>query len=91
MAASDNNGGSSYYYELPPDCQTLQDIIVKQDMGFTQGNIFKACYRWDEKPNLEYNLNKIKWFCEDALDRLYKESPGNPRGNCYEGKRPDHI
>ena len=74
------SGGSSSYYELPPDCQTLQDIIVKKDMGFTQGNILKAVYRWDVKPDLEYNLNKIKWFCEDALRRLYDEHPGNPRG-----------
>jgi len=79
-----NNGGSSSYYELPQDCKTLQDIIVKQDMGFTQGNIFKAVYRWDKKPDLEYNLNKIIWFAQDALDRLYEQDPNNPRGCNHE-------
>lgn len=82
-----NNGGSSSYYELPPDCDTLQDIIVKQEMSFTQGNIFKAAYRWDKKPDLEYNLNKIIWFAQDALDRLYAQDPSNPRGCNYEHDR----
>lgn len=81
-----NNGGSSSYYEIPSDCQTLQDIIVKQDMCFTQGNIFKAAYRWDKKPDLEYNLNKIIWFAEDALRRLYDKDPNNPRG-CSDESR----
>jgi len=80
-------GGSSSYYELPRDCQTLQDIIVQQGMYFTQGNIFKAAYRWEKKPDLMYNLEKIIWFAQDALDRLYKENPDNPRGNCYESSR----
>jgi hypothetical protein len=79
-----NNGGASSYYELPRDCQTLQDIIVKQEMNFTQGNIFKAAYRWDKKPDLEYNLNKIIWFARDALERFYAEYPGNPRGKPRE-------
>ena len=82
-----NNGGSSSYYELPPDCDTLQDIIVKQGMGFTQGNIFKAAYRWEKKPDLEYNLNKIVWFAEDALRRLYEQDPSNPRGCNYDHDR----
>jgi hypothetical protein len=68
-----SNGGSASYYELPPDCKTLQDIIVRRNMGFTQGNIFKAAYRWDHKPSLSYNLEKIKWFATDALERIYAE------------------
>ncbi|MAN62770.1 MAG: hypothetical protein CMI60_12585 [Parvibaculum sp.] len=87
MADSHNNGGSSSYYQIPPDCKTLQDIIVKQGMDFTQGNIFKAAYRWDKKPNLEYNLNKIIWFAEDALRRLYESDSNNPRGYSDESER----
>jgi hypothetical protein len=75
-----NNGGSSSYYELPKDCDTLQDVIYGQDMQWNQANIFKAAYRWDKKPDLEYNLNKIIWFAEDALRRLYEQDPNNPRG-----------
>jgi hypothetical protein len=67
-----HDGGSSYYYDLPPDCTRLHDVIVGQDMDWNQANIFKAAYRWDEKPDLEYNLRKILWFANDALSRLEK-------------------
>jgi len=80
-----DNGGSSSYYELPHDCQTLQDIIVKQEMDFTQGNIFKAAYRWDKKPDLSYNLRKIIWFAEDALRRMHESDPNNPRSDEVTG------
>ena len=78
MVSQRPTGGSSSYYELPPDCKTLQDIIVKKGMDLTRGKIFKAADRWDRKPDLEYNLNKIKWFCEDAPERLYTEGQNNP-------------
>ena len=81
---NENNGGSSSYYELPRDCDTLQDVIFGQDMQWNQANIFKAAYRWDKKPDLEYNLNKIIWFAEDALRRLHEQDPNNPRGCNYE-------
>ncbi len=68
-----SDGGSSDYYELPRNCQGLTDVIVKKDMGYSQGNIFKATYRWDKKPDLEYNLRKIIWFAQYELDRLYAD------------------
>lgn len=74
-----SDGGSSAYYDLPPNCQTLQDVIVGKGMSYTRGNIFKAAYRWDVK-GLEYNLRKIKWFAEDALARLYAEEKGKVHG-----------
>jgi len=76
-------GGSTFYYELPPDCQTLLDIIVKKEMTFTRGNILKGCYRWGAKPDsvsdLEYDLRKIIYFAQYELDRLNSEDPSNPR------------
>jgi len=74
-----SDGGSSDYYALPPDCQQLQDVISGQGMSFSQGNIFKATYRWDKKPDLTYNLNKIIWFAQYELDRIYASDPENPR------------
>ena len=68
------------YYDLPPNCKLLQDVIVGKKMSFTQGNIFKAAYRWETK-GLEYNLMKIIWFAQDELDRLYAEQEGNPRSD----------
>jgi len=72
-------GASSSYYELPPNCEQLLDIIVAKDMRFIQGEIFKAIYRWDAKPDLEYNLRKIKYFSDYLLKRLYASDPENPR------------
>lgn len=76
-----SDGGSSDYYDLPQGCETLQDIIAKKDMSFTQGNIFKAAYRWDHKPDLAYNLRKIIWFAEDALRRLEVQNEDRPNGS----------
>ena len=79
MADSLSDGGFSSYYELPPNCIQVQDIISGQDMTFSQGNIFKAAYRWDKKPDLIYNLNKIIWFAQYELNRIYSSDPENPR------------
>jgi len=73
------NGASSSYYEFPADCHRVQDLIIKKGMTWNQANIFKAVYRWDVKPDLEYNLRKILWFAQDELDRLYASDPENPR------------
>ena len=47
-----SDGGSSKYYDLPQGCETLQDVIVKNNMQWNQANILKAAYRWDHKPDL---------------------------------------
>jgi hypothetical protein len=56
-------------------------------MQWNLANILKAAYRGDLKgvgddprENLIYNLEKIKWFAEDYLERLYESHPDNPRG-----------
>ena len=64
------------YYDLPRDCQLLDDVIVRwnngEGMSWHQANIFKATYRWHKK-GLEYNLLKVQWFCERALAIIYEE------------------
>ncbi len=94
-----SGGGSSEYYDLPrgPNGEwpkTINEVIKWYDggkgMSWAQANNFKATYRWDKKPSLEYNLNKIQWFTEDALYDLYLCDPSNPRRTCKEifGMRP---
>lgn len=61
------DGGSSSYYDLPEGATRLQDLLV--GMSWNQGNIFKAAYRWDVKPNKLYNLKKILWFVQEAIER----------------------
>ena len=83
MSADDSvsDGGSSAYYEMPENCQLLQDVISSREMSFSQGNIFKGCYRWGTKPGtpLEYDLRKIIWFAQYELNRIYSSDPENPR------------
>ena len=57
-----SDGGSSSYYELPVGATELDDLIVEKDMPWHVANIFKACYRLGEKNDVEYEINKIKWF-----------------------------
>ena len=84
------------YYDFPPDCKGVQDVIVKKDMCYTRGNIFKAAYRWNEKgvsddslENIRYNLEKIKWFAEDALRRMDGER--NDRGSKADNKKASNT
>jgi hypothetical protein len=80
MADSPKDGGDyASYYELPEGCHRIQDVIVESGMAWNQANIFKAAYRWDKKPDLEYNLRKIIFFAQDELDRYYAKDPTNPR------------
>ena len=72
-------GGSSKYYELPEGVEEIQDLIEAKGMSFSQGNIFKACWRMSSKVGTtrKYDLEKIIWFAE----RMLKEevNDGRPR------------
>ncbi len=61
-----SDGGSTDYYKIPDGATDLIDLIEHKKMGFSLGNIFKACYRLGEKEgnDLLYDLNKIIYFAE---------------------------
>lgn len=65
-----SDGGSTDYYKLPPHATELKHLISHKSMSFARGNIFKACYRLGEKQgvNLEYDLQKIKFFIDDLIE-----------------------
>lgn len=67
---SDNNGGSTDYYKLPPNSKDLQDLIEYKDMNYAIGNIFKAVYRLGEKNEASYELNKIIYFANRELAKI---------------------
>ena len=68
---SDDNGGSTYYYELPEGATELQDLIEHKKMNFAMGNCFKAVYRIDDpEHNTIRDLNKIIWFANREKKRL---------------------
>lgn len=68
-----SNGGSTSYYDIPLNAKDLQDLIEYKNMGFSLGNIFKACYRFGEKEGneLEYEIRKMEFFI-NRLKRVYK-------------------
>ncbi len=74
---SDNNGGSTDYYDIPEGALDLQDLIEHKNMSFSMANIFKACYRFGEKdPDKKlYDLNKIVWFANREINLINKEQP----------------
>ena len=65
-----SDGGSSSYYDLPPNCDTVQDLIEAYEMDFSRANILKSVIRWEVKPDIAYNLRKIIWYANDKLKRL---------------------
>ena len=71
---ADYDGGNSEYYDLPPGFTykgrqaRIHDVIVAANMSWTQANIFKAAFRWEKKPNLQYNIRKILWFAKEEKD-----------------------
>ena len=70
MDPSQNFGGSTDYYKLPPGATDLQDLIEYKDMDFSRGNIFKAVYRLGENgEDPERDLNKIIWFATRMLKK----------------------
>jgi len=75
-----NNGGSTDYYQLPPNVTDLQDLIEHRQMNFSQGNMFKALYRANVESNThssyERDLNKIIWYAQRELSRI-KENNEN--------------
>lgn len=70
-----SDGGSTKYYELPPDAKELNDLIEYKNMSFALANIFKACYRFDEKDGVDkmYDLNKIIYFAERLKGMVEKK------------------
>ena len=69
-----NNGGSTDYYKFQPHWEDCQDIIEDRHMNFSQGNIFKTAFCFNqgrhEATTYERELNKIIWFANRELERI---------------------
>lgn len=74
--SANNNGGSTDYYKLPPNCTDCQDIIEWRKMNFAQGNIMKAVFCFNiPRGTSSYlrDLNKIIWFAQREINRILIE------------------
>ena len=70
-----SDGGSTDYYSIPDGTRDLDDLIAIKKMSFRMGNIFKACYRLDQKEGTDrtYDLRKIIFFAQRELEMVERE------------------
>lgn len=73
-ASRTSDGSSTDYYKLPVGATDIIDLIEHRNMNFSIGNIFKACFRLNQKDGNDdlYDLRKIKFFVEREIARLEK-------------------
>jgi len=69
-----SDGGSTAYYYLPKHATELRHLISHKGMSKSRGDIFKACYRLDEKEGADviYDLNKMKFFVDDLIEMYHR-------------------
>lgn len=65
-------GGSTSYYDLPPNPTTLQDLIEYRNMNGSIKDIFKACYRLGQKDGMTDidDVTKMAYYSLRELGRL---------------------
>jgi len=74
MTKEISDGSTARYYELPPEARELQDLISYKDMNAQIGEIFRACYRYDEvghSPKLR-DAKKMRFYIDAEIERLEK-------------------
>jgi len=70
---SKSDGSSADYYFLPPnEPEQLQDLISYKNMNAQIGEIFRACYRYDQVAHSprERDLKKIIFYAQAELKRI---------------------
>jgi len=68
--ANQPGGSTPSQYALPDNASEIQDLIEFRNMSFSQGNIFKACYRMGhcDHSNKMRDLRKIMWFAKRLIN-----------------------
>ena len=66
-------GNDNPFYDLPYPVSSLRELVRAKDphMSYCRYNIFKVAFRWEDKPNLRYNLEKAR----DAIDETLLSMP----------------
>jgi hypothetical protein len=69
-----SDGSTAEYYELPPRCRELQDLIAYRDMNAQMGEIFRANYRYGKVSHSDKmrDIKKIIFYAKAELKRLEK-------------------
>jgi hypothetical protein len=74
MDTHTSDGSTAAYYELPPRCRELQDLIGYRDMNSQMGEIFRANYRYGKVSHSDKlrDIKKIIFYAKAELKRLEK-------------------
>ena len=67
-----SDGSTASYYELPPGCAELQDLISHRNMNAQDGEIFRAIYRKGRASHSDElrDAKKVLFYAEAEVDRL---------------------
>lgn len=67
-----SDGLTASYYELPEGATELKHLIFYKNMNAQIGEIFRACYRYNDCPHSDprRNLNKIIAYAKQEIERL---------------------
>jgi hypothetical protein len=70
-----SDGSTASYYELPKDCNELQDLISHKNMNAQIGEIFRECYRYGQASHCDElrGIKKILFYANAELKRLNKK------------------
>ncbi len=76
------SGSHNPHYEFKQPVKNLRELIDALDpsMDFCRYNILKSAIRWDQKPDLEYNIEKIIFYAgeEKRVLQMQKDNGGRP-------------
>jgi len=69
-----SDGSTASYYELPPGCTQLQDLIAYRNMNAQDGEIFRAIYRKGRASHSDQlrDAKKVLFYAQAEVERLEK-------------------
>lgn len=67
-----SDGSTASYYELPPGCTELQDLISHRNMNAQDGEIFRAIYRKGRASHSDElrDAKKVLFYAQAEVKRL---------------------
>lgn len=67
-----SDGSSASYYQLPPGCTELQDLISYRNMNAQDGEVFRAIYRKGRASHSDElrDARKVLFYAQAEVKRL---------------------
>lgn len=73
-----SDGSTASYYELPPGCTELQDLISYRNLNAQDGEIFRAIYRKGRASHSDElrDARKVLFYAKAEVERLERKFIG---------------